>query len=261
VEITEFRFTPAKIAPEIRDRFLAQYLDTLERFFSELARNGLILESGAQIAFENGVYVCRVIAADPYAITEENFAYDTKKVLKRIIEQSEGLPQFSGMGDDPLHGHCKCKSPSHLVMNPCPEWEGTPIQCGDCMKSIPLYRLARYGGEMEFDDVLRWRRLYRSYLNQCLIGIDEIDGRESYQMLHECVSTLSLAGRALAGQVEQATGVPVYYPIYYKFERVPDICPQCGEKWRNSYPDGVKFSHACLACRIVSSEQKGAYGS
>ena len=205
--------------------------------------------------------MCRVIAADPYAITEENFAYDTKKVLKRIIEQSEGLPQFSGMGDDPLHGHCKCKSPSHLVMNPCPEWEGTPIQCGDCMKSIPLYRLARYGGEMEFDDVLRWRRLYRSYLNQCLIGIDEIDGRESYQMLHECVSTLSLAGRALAGQVEQATGVPVYYPIYYKFERVPDICPQCGEKWRNSYLDGVKFSHACLACRIVSSEQKGAYGS
>lgn len=255
MEITEFRFKPAPIAPELRKRFSLQYIEALETFFSELARNGLALETGAQITQDkDGSYICRIIACDERAITEHNFSYDTKKALSRLLDMSDGLPQFSNVGHDPLHHHCKCRQPSHLVLNPCAEWEGTPVQCGDCTASIPLYRLVRHAGDMEFDDVLRWRRLYRAYLYQCLIGIDSIDGHESYQMLHECVSTLSLAGRALAGQIEQAVGIPVYYPIYYKYERVSDVCPQCGERWRNSYPDGVKFSHVCLGCRLVSSE-------
>lgn len=259
MEITEFLFRPKKTDEGIQKQYTRQYLGLIEKFFSELAKNGLALESGAQVVKTAQGYECRCVACDKNAITEEHFAYETKKTLESLIRMSDGLPAIKDIGPDPLHGHCTCRSPSHLVMEPCAEREGTPIICGDCCESIPLYRLASSAADMEFDDVLRWRKLYRAYLYQCLLGIDSIDGEESYQMLHECVSTLTLAGRALAGQVERFCSIPVYYPIYYQFERVPDRCPQCGASWRNSYPDGVKSSHVCLACRLFASEQRGIY--
>lgn len=251
MELIEFRLTPKKVKPWMQDSVDSEFSAYVLEFLRQLPRNGLTLEGGVDIRREGDSYVSRVVAQDSEAIDEKNFSYDTRQALKKLLEVSDGLPVVTSAGKCLIPAHCECRSPGYLILQAPAEWEGSPVMCGDCGKSVPLYRIVPSTAEMEFDDLLGWRRLYRSYMLQHTTGLDGIDYHESYEMLHECVSTLSLAGRRLAGTVERFTGKPTYYPIYNRFEHIPDTCPQCGGDWRNPYPDAIKFTHVCSGCRLV----------
>lgn len=248
--IYEYRFSP-RIPEKGRDKWLYEYQCLMVRFFNNLYRNGLTLEGALTISENNGGYSCKVIAVDEKALEKRNFSYDTRVTLSKLTELG-GEPQCVPLEKCVLPAHCECERSDYVVLQASAEWEGTPLMCGTCGKSVPLYRLVPDANEREFDDLYGWRRLYRGYMNEHIVGIDGIDYHESYVMLNECVSTLNLIGRRFAGLFEKFGGVPTYYPIFSRYDRIPDECPQCGKRWVNEYTDVIKFSHVCSACRLVS---------
>lgn len=233
--------------------------DEVETIFSErfmlwlrcLEQNGLILEGQANVRKRNGTFFCRVVAQGDDALSEQRFNYETRKAAAYLLEMSDGAPEFIDMGRSLMPRGCACggKSP-YLILYPCAEWEGSPIRCGGCNGSFPLYLTKKYAMDCEFGDILNWRKTFRGYVAHFTSGADRRDKYESYQMLNNCVSALSLLGRRLAGDAERGTGILTYYPLFQQDEIIPNACPQCGANWRNPYPAAIRFSHACPACRI-----------
>ena len=141
-----------------------------------------------------------------------------------------------------------------------PEWEGSPVKCGDCGRSVPLYRLCNSVPEREFDDVLMWRRMRRAYFTAYEAGGGGraavyagtvFDAAAAYAILRSCVSELSLEGRRLAGKIEAETGIMTLYPLFSQYEKLPVRCPQCGADWRNPFTGAINYECFCRECRLV----------
>lgn len=235
------------------ETFDGRFIKLLGDFLHQLGRNGIILDGGVQSYIDNGQYVCRVIAQDDTALSEsglseEQMNYDTRKALTLLRGKCAAPVQIIQKESCVDIPHCKCVSPSHYVLQYIPEWMGSPVMCGDCHSSVPLYRLLPDRNDREYDDLLRWRKLYRGYIEQFRAGIN---GRYAYDMIRNCRSEFAVHGRRIAGWVEQRTGITTFYPIYSHLERKPERCPQCGGPFVNVYTDAINFERCCRNCRLV----------
>lgn len=232
----------------------------MDRFAAELSRCGLTLEAGARTLYQNGEYILLVIAQDEEAIDEKNMNYDTKKALTELTKKCEAMPKVRTLAELEFPAHCVCAKPSHFIMQSPPEWEGSPVRCGDCGKSVPLYRLDGFAADRNFDDLLLWRRLRRGCFSTYEYGSRKqsvasaqalSEPAAAYAALKSCVSGVSLEGRRLAAMVEKNTGVITVYPLFSQYEKMPEYCPQCGRSWINPFTDAVKFKCFCRECRLV----------
>ena len=236
------------------ETFDSRFVKLLGDFLHQLGRNGLILDGGVQSFIESGQYVCRVIAQDDEdlgsggALSEENMNYDTRKALMLLKGKCASDPELYRREKCVDIPHCTCSSPSHYVLQYIPEWMGSPVMCGDCHCSVPLYKLANNRNECEFDDLLRWRKIFRGFIEQYRAGIN---GRYSYDQIRNCRSEFAVQGKRISGKVEQRTGVVTFYPIYSLHERKPEKCPQCGSYFVNDFPNAIIFDRCCRNCRIV----------
>ncbi|MBQ4313732.1 MAG: DUF2310 family Zn-ribbon-containing protein [Clostridia bacterium] len=245
MQIFEFSFKVRTNDGRVYDeRFLA----CLRAFVREMAKAGLILEGGVHCFARDDRYVCRVIAQDGEAISEQNMSYDGQKALERLLGLCEDLPRLTPCEELDDIPHCTCERSSYYILSPCAEWEGSPVRCGDCRRSVPLYRIIPIANERDFDDLLGWSRLYRSFLTQYQCGYNAL---YAYNMLKDCVSDLSLQGRSAAGKVERRSGIITLYPLFSQYELLPNKCPQCGGNWINQYRDAVPYERFCRSCRIV----------
>ncbi len=235
------------------ETFDSRFIKLLGDFLHQLGRGGLILDGGVQSYIENGQYVCRVIAQDEFALSEkglsdEQMNYDTRKALTLLRGKCASPAQIIRREPCVDIPHCKCKSPSHYILQSVPEWMGSPVICGDCRCSVPLYRLVADREGREFDDLLRWRKLYRGYVEQYRAGIN---APYAYDMVRNCRSEFSQRGRRISGWIEEVSGVMTFYPLYSRFERKPERCPGCGGPFFNPYSDAIQYDRCCRNCRLV----------
>jgi|GEM_PF-1795680 len=229
-----------------------QLLQKLGRFRLQLVRNGLILEGSWQSWMEDGELVWSVVAQDDEAISEHNMTYDTRAALADVIGLCEGLPQVIPMHNCAGIPHCTCPKPGTYILRSPAEWEGTPVYCVDCGKSVPLYRLIRDREQREFDDLLHWRKLRRGFLEQ--LG-EKLNSGYAYRMVNDCMSGLSQEGRRLAAAIQRWTGVLTIYPVFSRFEEPPRRCPGCGGDWRNPYTGAIPYQYFCRQCRIALTDE------
>lgn len=242
MRIVEMRFTPKEGLT--RDAFELLLAD-LRRWF---VRNGLILEGAAQSWFDGETMVWRIVAQDDDAIAEENMSFDTRESLSQLIKRCEGLPQVIPMEESADSPHCTCQKPTALLLQSPAEWIGSPVRCCDCRKSVPLYKIVTYPNDRDFELLLHWRKLRRGFLEQ--LG-EKLNSGYAYDMLNNCLSELSVAGRRQAALVEKCTGVITLYPLFSRFERLPDRCPQCGGNFINPYKGVIPYERFCRQCRLV----------
>lgn len=230
------------------ETFDSRFIKLLGDFIHQLGRNGIILDGGVQSFIENGHYICRVVAQDDNALNESNMNHDALKALTLLRGKCASPPQIIMREKCVDIPHCTCQNPSHYVLQYTPEWMGSPVMCGDCRCSVPLYRIVRDHNQREFDEVLRWRKLYRGFIEQYLAGVNP---RYAYDMVRNCRSEFALHGRRISGQVERWSGVITYYPIYSRNERKQELCPQCGGVFINQFPNAIGFERVCRTCRLV----------
>ena len=153
---------------------------------------------------------------------------------------------------------CRCRKPTSYILwtNYCSL--ASPLDCGDCGGNVPLYRIKKppEPGEQEYCSIICWEEAYQACDRlQILSGFGE---RWGMRQMQDHDSGLSKEGRKVCRNLEQMTGVPVYYYLsnYRRITEEQDKqrkCPACGNDWLLAKTWHRIFDFRCEPCRLVSS--------
>src|SRR5262249_48613682 len=128
------------------------------------------------------------------------------------------------------------------------------LTCGDCFRSVPLYRIPHTDAQ-SYQDILFWQSNYRAcdHLQMACTTGERFGMRE----LSHVGSALSLEGRGVCEKITNLTGIPTYYYLYrYKgrsrTSETKRLCPACGGSWLLQERWHL-FDFRCDRCRLVSN--------
>ena len=235
-------------------------LDVLENivegYLVTLLRNGQIYGDHV-LGWSAGNLVVYVYIAQPNSLEEQYHSQWGKSNLDSLIK-SFGQPP-------------KCQIIDDCAPKPSPSWKlstsfylfthafdnTSPLCCGDTSSAIPIYMLPI--SDQTRDDLYGWARSY-SYHDNIWLDSDALE-IPAYKQLADPKSDLSLIGRKLCADVEQAIGKPTFYYLHRYWGRnsgeAVRSCPLCNGKWHlfNDLVDRKafhKFHFCCKRCRLVS---------
>ena len=127
----------------------------------------------------------------------------------------------------------------------------SPIVCGDCGSTVPLYRLPKIFGEDEYLSVLGWQRAY----NACdILFMEGIGESSAYQRLSKVTSDLSVWGRKICREFEIATGKSFFYYLFRYYSSHKASCRICGEPWELGKDNQLFIDYRCESCRLVADK-------
>ncbi|WP_300688775.1 DUF2310 family Zn-ribbon-containing protein [Chryseobacterium sp.] len=151
-------------------------------------------------------------------------------------------------------GPCTCKKSEFYILITNYISIDSPIICGSCNKSIPLYRLPQYY-DFGYMPILAWEVNY-----QCCDRLQmncEVGERWALNQMQEVKSQLSKQGVTICKKIEELTNIPTYYYLYnYKKNRKGDEnrkCPCCQREWRLNTTLYNIYDFKCDQCRIIST--------
>lgn len=149
---------------------------------------------------------------------------------------------------------CICKKPEYYILTTNYVSIESPLTCGTCFKSVPLYRLPVYY-DHGYMPILRWETNYVSC--DSLQMSCEVGERWALNQMQEINSQLSKQGLEICRNIEEQTLIPTYYSLYnykkYKGNQLARPCPSCHEKWGLETPINNQYNFKCDKCRIIST--------
>lgn len=148
---------------------------------------------------------------------------------------------------------CQCKAPRSYTLLTNGFTIASPINCGECNRSVPLYRLPKYN-DHGYLQILSWETNYQA-CDRLQMNC-EVGERWALNQMQELTSQLSKQGLKICRQLEELTSLPVYYFLFdyrkYKTDQTHRLCPGCGGKWylEKALHDFYEFK--CDKCKLVS---------
>ena len=149
---------------------------------------------------------------------------------------------------------CTCAQPDFYILFTHYITIASPLACGSCFKSVPLYRLPPYNGH-DYYGIFSWEDNYQScdtLQMGCVVG-----ERWATNQMQDFESQLSKQGREICKKIEELTSTPTYYFLFnyrkFKGNQRSRTCPGCGCKWDLNPPLHDFFDFKCDQCKIVST--------
>jgi predicted nucleic acid-binding Zn ribbon protein len=124
----------------------------------------------------------------------------------------------------------------------------SPVVCGDCGSTVPLYKLPKILGEDEYWSVLNWQRAYKACDELFMVGIGE---RFAYQRISKPANDLYELGKQICEAFENAIGKPFYYYLFRYYSPYKGTCPVCGLQWKLGSDNKSFINYRCDYCRLV----------
>jgi predicted nucleic acid-binding Zn ribbon protein len=155
-------------------------------------------------------------------------------------------------------GPCKCSSRSHFLLLTHFLTLSSPLFCGGCDRSVPLYKIPLYDGEnSSYYKILSWQSNYQA-CDQLQINC-EVGERWGMRQMQDVHSELSRQGLEICKRIEALTGTPTYYFLfnYRNISLIQDRkrpCPSCGGQWQLEEALHGEYHFKCENCRLISSE-------
>ena len=154
---------------------------------------------------------------------------------------------------------CTCTQPNFYILFTHYITIASPLTCGSCFKSVPLYRLPPYNGH-DYYGIFSWEDNYQScdtLQMGCVVG-----ERWATNQMQDFESQLSKQGREICKKIEELTSTPTYYFLFnyrkFKGNQRSRTCPGCGCKWDLNPPLHDFFDFKCDQCKIVSTISQNA---
>jgi predicted nucleic acid-binding Zn ribbon protein len=220
-----------------------------------LYKNGQILKDYLFIKIVDG-YIAFVTIPDDGALDDAHNNIYVSKYLDKIKNHFEIDREI--IGENLNTGKtCDCAEKPNWYML-YTDWtdEESPVVCGNCGKSVPLYKLPyiRVEGtnghfEQEHFSTLSWKDMYRAVDK---LWIACLSDRFTFRQMHSLDSVLSKAGRYICKEIEELTGIPFYYYLFNN-RRTPSKCPSCGGNWKLA-GEKTFIDYKCDMCRLVADE-------
>jgi predicted nucleic acid-binding Zn ribbon protein len=150
---------------------------------------------------------------------------------------------------------CACQQRGSLVLFTSYVALESPLRCGDCFHPVPLYRTPVLESG-EYYEVICWASDYDS-CDSLQMNCSTLE-RAATRQLSALDSSLSKQGLGICQQVQDTTGLPVYYYLYKYNARSLAAekarkCPSCGGEWLLEQPWHGRFDFRCDHCRLLSN--------
>ncbi|HEX9063370.1 MAG TPA: DUF2310 family Zn-ribbon-containing protein [Clostridia bacterium] len=220
-------------------------------YFGTLIQNGQILLSSCSTIFQDSTYITYLLAPEQDSL---DIKYANKYVNERrlkLLSLCTREPEIKIIGKSSDYEEtCNCESSSWYMLYSDYTVTESPVVCGDCGRTVPLYILPKILGEDEYHTVLGWQRAY----NACDdLFMKDIAERVAYGRLSKPESDLSKMGREICQAFESATGKPFYYYMFrYYYNKKQQSCPLCGSDWRLDEGSKEFIDYRCENCRLVA---------
>lgn len=149
---------------------------------------------------------------------------------------------------------CTCKSSGFYILTTNYVSIASPLTCGDCNKSVPLYKLPVYY-DHGYMPILSWESNYIScdtLQMNCQVG--EV---WALKQMEDLKSQLSKQGLKICRKIEELTSIPTYYYLYnyvkFKGDNLSRPCPNCGKRWGLKKQLHKYYDFKCDKCKLVST--------
>jgi predicted nucleic acid-binding Zn ribbon protein len=228
-------------------------------FWSVLAsmrHNGQLVGRAMSPYKHNGKMMATIVTAAEDALQENNH----NSYVKKNIAELENLCgnhleiKFVGTGEGQETEICTCKKSRHYLLRDFDTY--SPIQCGTCYKSVPLYKLPKIKDDGYEPITSFMSNVYACFLLDigCAVG-------EKWAIKQRSIPTTELGkqGISIAKLITEKTKVPCYYYLHNYAKRSVNIdnarpCPSCGGEWalKKEMHHWVWFK--CDKCMLMSSK-------
>ena len=211
--------------------------------------NGQILNNPI-IEEEKTRFIVTVSLTQDESLEEEYWPRDIEKIKKKFhIDIIEGDSEFNYCEDG-----CSCGNSDFYIINPFMISLISPILCGNCLESIPLYKLDGLNCEDRYE-IVHFSELYES-----INSLKEYDPEYHKNHLNNSDSKITNLGIEISKKIERKTSIPTYY--FLLTTKNVDFCPKCGGKLDNLPIDITKYSEhgninrVCKKCNLAFKNNK-----
>jgi predicted nucleic acid-binding Zn ribbon protein len=229
------------------------YNGPLSSFLASLYRSSILIgDPWNLVPLEDRIRLFGIIPT-PDALDARHYNTYARADLERLLEQSRQPPCFRIVGKVlELPDCCSCEEPGWYVLKTDFLNDGPPVQCGDCGRPVPLFRLPLLENEGEHSAVLRWDEIYQAY--DTLFIQSSVGERSGYRQMSRLNSGLTREGRKICRAMAEGMGKPWYYYLNRYDDPQEPVCPGCGGPWKLTEPLHRLYDYKCDRCCLLSSE-------
>lgn len=197
----------------------------------------------------------------PYTLEKDSLAkkfnnFYVSRQIKKVEEVFKSTLTYRTVGKsyDSYKGPCVCKKPKFYILITNYFTIESPLTCGTCNKSVPLYRLPIYY-DHGYRPILNWATNYASC--DKLQMSCEVGERWALNQMESLNSQLSKQGLEICKKLKDLTSIPIYYYLHnyrkYKGDSLSRRCPNCDKKWDLKKRLHDYYDFKCDNCKIVST--------
>jgi len=229
-------------------KFNDDILEPIWAFLECLYKNGQILEDYELVECNDELWALVTLPDNEILNAENNNIY-VNKLLKTIQEHFNVSAEAIGRNMNQKES-CSCQEPSWYILYTNYTRSDSPIVCGDCGKTVSLYKLPYVLDSDEHHRVLGWQRAYRHIDALWMYCLSD---RFTFRQMHDPKSQLSKIGMEICKAFEEKLGKPFFYFLFNHL-RTYKTCPVCGADWKIC--GEKKFvDYKCDKCRLVADEK------
>ena len=205
--------------------------------------------------------VCLPYTLEKDSLSEKYNNFYVNSQIKKIEALCNSLILFKTVGKsrESYESPCMCKVPEFYILITNYVSISSPLTCGSCNKSVPLYRLPHYY-DHGYMPILSWETNYISC--DSLQMNCEIGERWSLNQIQNVKSQLSKQGLKICKRIEELTNISTYYYLH-NYKRVKGDeslkpCPVCDKKWYLKKQIHDFYDFKCDNCKIISTKSPNA---
>ncbi|OCK51290.1 DNA-binding protein [Chryseobacterium sp. CBo1] len=205
---------------------------------------------------ENDKIVCLPFTLEKNSLDKKLNNFYVNRQSEKIEKLCNSKLTFKTVGKsyDSYKTPCKCKKSDFYILITNYVTIESPLTCGTCNKSVPLYLLPAYY-DFGYMPILSWETNYISC--DSLQMNCEVGERWALNQMQEITSQLSKQGVGICRKIEELTSIPTYYYLHnYKKSKGDQLtrpCPSCSKKWDLKTQLHNLYDFKCDKCKIVST--------
>ena len=199
---------------------------------------------------------CLPFTLEKNSLSKKFDNFYVKNQIKKIEELCDSTLQFKTVGKSyaTYKTPCKCKKPEFYILITNYITIYSPLTCGTCFRSVPLYRLPKYD-DYGYMPIFSWETNYISC--DSLQMNCEVGERWALNQMQEVNSQLSKQGLKICKKIEELTTIPTYYYLHNyrkaKGDQLLKPCPVCGNKWNLKETLNNFYEFKCDRCKLLST--------
>jgi len=203
----------------------------------------------------NNKIVCLPFSLEKNSLNKKFNNFYVNQQSKKIEALCNSILTFKTVGKsyDNYKTPCNCNKPDFYILITNYISIASPLTCGTCNKSVPLYRLPIYY-DYGYMPILSWETNYISC--DSLQMNCEVGERWALNQMQEITSQLSKQGLEICKKIEELTLIPTFYYLHnYKKLREDQLskpCPGCNNKWELKNQLHNFYDFKCDKCKIIS---------